>query len=178
MSDLILTKNVFLKKGIESLNPAFRSNEGVIFIDLDSFQSLNDILNALNNERVTLDRNVCVIGSCCIKFKILNAFSPIALNESLKQIITVFSTRRLYKASELATYIDSIERLSMLTNKERQCLLAFQKEGEVNVASVRMNLAEKTMYTVLRNVGNKINLATLLQLREFLSSNSFVSNER
>lgn len=178
MSDLILTKNAFLKKGIESLNPAFRSREGIIFIDLDSFHSLNDILGALREEQVTIDRNVCLIGSGCIKFKILNALEPLALNESLNQIKTVYSTRRSHKVSELVTYIDSIKHLSMLTNKERQCLLAFQKGGGVNVASVRMNLAEKTMYTVLRNIGNKINLATLLQIREFLSSNSFVSNER
>lgn len=129
MSDLILTKNAFLKKGIENLNPAFRPMEELIFIDLDSFYSLNDILNALRNKRITLDHNVCLIGSGCIKFKILNAFSPVALNEPLKKIKTVFSTRRLHTVCELATYIDSIERLSMLTNKERQCLLAFQKGG-------------------------------------------------
>ncbi|MDH6631307.1 UNVERIFIED_ORG: hypothetical protein M2355_000598 [Lelliottia amnigena] len=178
MSDLILTKNIFLKKGMDSLSPAFQSKVRLIIIDLDSFQSLNDIINALRNERITIDLNVCLLGSGCIKFKMLNAFCPIALNKPLSQIKAAFSTRRFHKVSELVSYIYSLERLSMLTNRERQCLLAFQKGGEINVASARMNLAEKTMYTVLRNVGNKINLATLLQIREFLSCNSFVSNER
>lgn len=178
MSDLILTKNLFLKNGVESLKLTYGFRTRFVFIDLDSYHSLGDILNALRNEKIVEDFNVCLIGTCCVNYKILKSFEPIALSAPISRIKTVFSTRRFHKVSELVRYIYSVERLSMLTSRERQCLLAFQKGGNVNVASTRMRLAEKTIYTVLRNAGNKINLNRLLQMREFLSTNSYVLNER
>ena len=178
MSDFILTKNFFLNSGIESLKLTSGFKKRFVFIDLDSFQSLSDLLDALRNEWFTEDLNVCLIGSGCVKYKVLNKFEPISLNNSINKIKTIFSTRKFHKVSELVSYINSVERLSMLSRREQQCLLAFQKDGNVNISSVRMNISEKTIYAVLRNAGNKMNLKRLLQIREFLSSNSFVLNER
>lgn len=178
MSDFILTNNLFLKSGIECLKLTSGFKNRFVFIDLDSFQSLSDLLDALRNEEFTEDINVFLIGSGCLKYKLLHDFEPIALNCSIDQIKTIFSIRKFHKLCELVRYICSIERLSMLSSRERQCLLEFQKDDNVNIASKRMKISEKTLYALLRNAGNKINLNRLVQIREFLSSISFVLNER
>ncbi|PNF13466.1 hypothetical protein A6J71_00010 [Enterobacter cancerogenus] len=178
MSDLILTKNFFLKYGLESLNLTLGFRTGFIFIDLDSFHSLKDVLEALRSEEIRDNLNICLVGSGSVNYKVLNVFNPIALRESVVEIRNIFSTRKFHKLSELVRYIYSIERLSMLTNRERESVLIFKKAGSVNVVSKHMKLTEKTMYTLLRSACNKINLKRLIQLRKFLSSNSFVSNER
>lgn len=178
MSDFILTNNLFLKSGLECLKLTSGFKNSLVFIDLDSFQSLGDLLDGLINEGFTEDMNVFLIGSGCLNYKLLHDFEPIALNCSINQIKTILSTRKFHKLCELVRYISSIKRLSMLSSRERQCLLAFQKDDNVNIASKRMKISEKTLYALLRNAGIKINLKRLMQIREFLSSISFVLNER
>ena len=79
---------------------------------------------------------------------------------------------------EIKAFMADVSRMSMFTDRQRQCLYALKFFGEINAASKVTGLSEKAMYSIIRSAGDKVNLTSLHHVRQFVSSNYNVLNER
>ncbi len=65
----------------------------------------------------------------------------------------------------------------MLTFQEKRTLFALLDTNDTRTAAVKIDLSPKTVYTYTRNIGQKLNLSSLLQVRQFIFSEYSVESE-
>jgi DNA-binding NarL/FixJ family response regulator len=65
----------------------------------------------------------------------------------------------------------------MLTAQEKRTLFALLDTGDTNAAARQIYLSPKTVYTYTRNIGMKLNLSSILQVRQFIFSEFTVDTE-
>lgn len=178
MANLIITDNEYLKLGLENLCASQSVESNLLLVDLDSFHCLNDILQSIRQQKICDDIKVCFFGGDSVNFRVLNKFKPVESKNNLGKVKELISSRRFPALFEIKSFMADVSRMSIFTDRQRQCLYALRFFGEINTASRVTGLSEKSMYSVIRSAGDKVNLTSLLHVRQFLSSNYNVSNER
>ncbi|MEG5883765.1 hypothetical protein UXP46_00645 [Enterobacter ludwigii] len=178
MANLIVTDNSYLELALKQLCFNCNAQSDLLIIDLDSFHSLNDMMDLIRARNVNDDVRVCLLGACSVIFKVLIRYKPIRVNEGFNSFKYKITNSRFSTLLEIKLYIESICKMSMFSNRQQQCLYALKTYREVNGISKATGLAVKTVYTIIRCAGEKINLTSLLQVRQFVSSNYSVLNER
>lgn len=121
---------------------------------------------------------VCFIGVNGILFEIFGPLKPLSADEPLVTLKQAFLTRQFTLLKDAINFVEDIQRLSMLTNRQKQCLKALKVYGDVHAASRYIGLSEKTVYKLIANAGVKLNLYGLIKVKRFVHNNKIVSNER
>lgn len=178
MSILAITDNAYFKLGLENLCVSQSFDLKLLVVDLDSFNCLSDILKSIRQQKICDDIKVCFFGGDSVNFRVLNKFKPLKSNNDLHKVRGLISNRKFPALFEIKAFMTDISRMSMFTDRQRQCLYALKFYGEINAASKATGLSKKTMYSIIRSAGDKVHLTTLLHVRQFLSSNYNVLNER
>lgn len=178
MANLIISDNEYLKLGLETLGASQGVDSNLLLVDLDSFHCLSDILQSIRQQKICDDIKVCFFGGDSVNFRVLNKFKPVESNIDLSKVRKLISSRRFSTLFEIKAFIADVSRMSMFTDRQRQCLYALRFSGEINTASRVTGLSEKAIYSIIRSAGDKVNLTSLLLVRQFLSSNYNILNER
>ncbi|HDR2683370.1 TPA: hypothetical protein QCJ52_005042 [Enterobacter ludwigii] len=58
----------------------------------------------------------------------------------------------------------------MLTIKEKKTIFALLDTDDASAAAKKIHLLPKTIYTYTNNIGQKLNLNSILQVRQFINS--------
>ena len=169
MAVTVLTNNSYLRIGIKELMRNSNLVDDVIVLDLDSFNSLYELIGELEVLRLPKNKRLTYVGSKSIIFRLMDKLNPIPVSESLLRIKNDISAIKLSTFKELKEMVNQYHQLSLLTVRERQCLHALCQEENILRSAKLTNMTEKTFYTMVRNVTSKLNLQGLFQLRVFLS---------
>lgn len=171
MSAIILSKNYFLRIALSSLLISRDSPCRLLFIDIDSFKNMNSILEALEESDVGEETKICFIGTPGVVFQVLLPLKIISLNDLLDVLGKNFSIDEFSLINESLKYLRRLQGLTMLTRRQRECIIALTIDGEVRSACKQLCISEKAFYGRLRKAGEKINLFNLAQLKVYLSNN-------
>lgn len=172
MPNLIVTDNFYLEVALKNFLIEKKHGSDLLFVDLDSFHSLCDMLKSIKHIMIDDSVKVCLIGTDSVNYNVLSCFNPISINVNLKDLKSAIYNCKFSTLSEINIFIAGLSESSIFSQREVQCLLTLKMYGDINLSSRVVGLPEKTMYRIVSNAGKKINLTRLLQVRRFLSCNN------
>jgi len=177
MPHVILTKDSFLHKALSALIQEIPVSRKVCVIDIESYRSLAMIHRRLIKKNLTLSHRLIFIGGKDVNSRVLEPLVTI----NRKSCLTTFRQQLIYgQTNQLEYAINHIVRcqsLKMLTFQEKRTLFALLDTNDTRTAAVKIDLSPKTVYTYTRNIGQKLNLSSLLQVRQFIFSEYSVESE-
>lgn len=102
----------------------------------------------------------------CVPGAIFSWIISMSLTEFQKQLTDGRTHSHEYAISHIARCRD----LSMLSFQEKRTLFALLDTDDTSEAARKIFLSPKTVYTYASNIGQKLNLSSILQVRQFIFS--------
>lgn len=174
MNATIYTNNNYLKLALFSLINKIEGDLDFYILDLDSCNSLHEILRHIVNCE---DRGIelYLIGGRSIYAELFSCFDMIDINLSLDYIQEYLNGSSKIKLSELKDFIASCRMLEQLTLKQINiCLL--DRMRKTHIASEIMNLNISSIYRNLSRSVELLNFKSLLNFRLFIM-NEFTDDD-
>lgn len=170
MPHIILTKDVYLKKALSVILQQVPADRKLCIIDIESFRSLGAIFNILKRKLSTDNRQLIFIGGKNVSSRVLEPLVTLYRKSSFIDFRRQLISGRTYSLEYALNHIAGCRNLSMLTRKEKKAIFALLDTDDIQTAAVKINLSPKTIYTYTYKIGIKMNLCSILQLRQFIYS--------
>ena len=170
MPHVILTKDSFLNSALSELLQEVPPNRKVCFVDIESYRSLSVIYRRLTRKNLTLSHRLIFIGGKDVSSKVLEPLVTVYRKSSLMEFRRQLIHGRTNRLEYAVNHIARCRSLVMLTAQEKRTLIALLETDDTNAAARRIYLSQKTVYTYTRSIGMKLNLSSILQVRQFIFS--------
>lgn len=170
MPHMILTKDVFLKKALSVILQQVPADRKVCIIDIESFRSLGAIFNILKRKLSTDNRQLIFIGGKNVSSRVLEPLVTLYRKSSFVEFRRQLIRGRTYSLEYTLNHIADCRNLSMLTLKEKKTIFSLLDTDDTRAAAAKIYLSPKTIYTYTYKIGMKMNLCSILQVRQFIYS--------
>ncbi|WP_146050864.1 hypothetical protein [Citrobacter amalonaticus] len=170
MSNLILTKDVYLFKALSMMLNYVPADRTVCLIDIESFTSLGAIYRRLQRKRLTENHRLIFIGGKDVSSRVLEPLVTIYRKSSFINFRWQLTSGQTYSPEYALAHIAKCINLHMLTLRERKALYALRDTDDIRTAANMISLSPKTIYSYSRKIGEKLNLDSMLHVRQFISS--------
>jgi DNA-binding NarL/FixJ family response regulator len=177
MPHVILTKDSFLKTALSELLLEVPDSRKVCVVDIESYRSLGVIYRRLIRKNLPLSHRLIFIGGKDVNSRILEPLVTVYRKSCLKAFRWQLIHGRTNRPEYAVNHIARCRSLCMLTAQEKRTLFALLDTGDTNAAARQIYLSPKTVYTYTRNIGMKLNLSSILQVRQFIFSEFTVDTE-
>ncbi|MEG0870622.1 MAG: hypothetical protein RSG77_26805, partial [Hafnia sp.] len=115
-------------------------------------------------------RQLIFIGGKNVSSRVLEPLVTLYRKSSFIDFRRQLISGRTYTLEYALNHIAGCRNLSMLTRKEKKAIFALLDTDDIQTAAVKINLSPKTIYTYTYKIGIKMNLCSILQLRQFIYS--------
>lgn len=152
MSIIVLSNNVFFRRGMYYLLHDVESEVNHCYLDISSFKTLGEIrkeLTLLVDERF----EIILIKGRGIGSRILSSFASIDLFSPIPD----FESSIGYSYNALLHYLDSLITLRCLTVRQQYIVRALIKTRSIKKAAFELNVNVKTVYTHTQNAAARMN---------------------
>lgn len=166
----ILTNNNYLKTAIANLIFDV-PNAFVLFVDLDSYNCLGEIVDEIYSRKLWCNHSVCFIGANSILFNVFKKLAPLSTRESLSVFKRKFSSSKLPRLIDSLVFIESVQSLAMMTERQKRCLRGLKTHGEIKSIARGVGCSEGAVYSQITNAGLKLNLNNLSSIKFFVAHN-------
>lgn len=170
MPHVILTKDLFLNSALTLILKEVPATRKVCVVDIESYRSLGVIYRRLKRKSLTPGHRLIFIGGKDVSSRILEPLVTIYRKSCLVEFRRQIIFGRTYTAEYALNHIGQCRSLSMLTAQEKRTLFALLDTDDTRAAARKIYLSPKTVYTYAYNIGQKLNLSSILQVRQFISS--------
>lgn len=168
MPHMILTKDVFLNKALSVILEQVSPARKVCVVDIESFRSLGVIVRLLKRKKITEKHRLIFIGGRNVSSRVLEPLVTIYRKSCFMTFRKQLSDGKTHSLENTLNYIARCRNLSMLTLQEKKTLFALLDTGDTWAAARKIYLSPKTVYTYTNNIGQKLNLRSILQVRQFI----------
>lgn len=170
MPHIILTKDVFLNKALSVILQQASPSRKVCVVDIESFRSLGAISNLLKRKKLTEKHEMIFIGGKDVSSRVLEPLVTIYRKSCFMDFRKQLTGGRTYSSEYALNHIARCRSLSMLSEQEKKTLFALLDTDDTVAAARKIYLSPKTVYTYTNNIGQKLNLNSILQVRQFIHS--------
>ncbi|QLV15281.1 LuxR C-terminal-related transcriptional regulator [Enterobacter roggenkampii] len=170
MPHMILTKDVFLNKALSAILQQASLSRKVCIVDIESFRSLGAIFNLLKRKKLTEKHEMIFIGGKDVSSRVLEPLVTIYRKSCFMEFRKQLTGGRTYSSEYVLNHIARCRSLSMLSEQEKKTLFALLDTDDTVAAARKIYLSPKTVYTYTNNIGQKLNLNSILQVRQFIHS--------
>lgn len=175
MSHLIYTRDIFFHEALCCLVNSISCRKPLCIIDIDTFTGLREISLILQEKSVSERYRVILVGGKNVTSRILEPLVTLNRKSSLSEFRSQLAKGLTLCPDYILVYFIRCLHLKMLTSAERRVFRALTKTNDIYAASGIACLSAKTCYSHSRSIGEKLNLSTILQLRQFIF-NDFVQH--
>lgn len=170
MSHMILTKDIFLRNALSVMLQQAPATRKLCLIDIESFSSLGSIYRLLKRKNLSDGHRLIFIGGKDVSSRVLEPLVTIYRKSCFVEFRWQLVNGRTHTIDYALNHIANCRNLSMLTEKEKKTLFALLGTDDIEGASRKIFLSPKTIYTYTRNIGQKLNLKSILHVRQFVFS--------
>lgn len=170
MPHMILTKDVFLNKALSVILQQASPSRKVCIVDIESFRSLGAIYNLLKRKKLTDKHQVIFIAGKDVSSRVLEPIVTIYRKSCFVEFRRQLISGRMHSPEYVLNHISRCRSLSMLSDQEKKTLFALLDTDDAIAAAKKIHLSPKTIYTYTNNIGQKLNLNSILQVRQFINS--------
>jgi len=170
MPHMILTKDVFLNKTLSVILEQVFPTRKVCVVDIESFRRLGAIVRLLKRKKLTEKHRLIFIGGKNVSSRVLEPLVTICRKSSFVEFRKQLTGGRTHSPEYALNHIARCRNLSMLTIKEKKTIFALLDTDDASAAAKKIHLLPKTIYTYTNNIGQKLNLNSILQVRQFINS--------
>lgn len=167
MKNRVLTKDIYFCKALSVIAEQLPRSEPLCFIDIESFTSLGSICECLQRGGIHEGYRLMFIGGKGVCSRVLEPLVSVYRQCSLSAFKTQITTGRTYSPRYALRHMTHCRSLDMLTWAQKKVLFTLKETVDVNAAANIMCLSPKTLYTYSRQIGEKLNLNSLFQVRLF-----------
>ncbi|MCU3852527.1 hypothetical protein N8W35_05270 [Enterobacter roggenkampii] len=168
MPHMILTKDVFLNKALSVILQQASPSRKVCIVDIESFRSLGTIYNLLKRKKLTEKHQVMFIGGKDVSSRVLEPLVTIYRKSCFVEFRKQLTSGRMHSPEYALNHISRCRNLCMLSSQEKKTLFALLDTDDTYAAARKIYLSPKTIYTYTNNIGHKLNLNSILQVRQFI----------
>lgn len=168
MPYMILTKDVFLSKALYVILQQAPPSRKVCIVDIESFRSLGAIFNLLKRKKLSEKYQVIFIGGKDVSSRVLEPLVTIYRKSCFKDFRKQLIDGRMHSPEYVLNHIGRCRSLSMLSAQEKKTFFALLDTDDTYTAASKICLSPKTIYTYTNNIGHKLNLNSILQVRQFI----------
>ncbi|WP_148873110.1 hypothetical protein [Serratia marcescens] len=177
MSHLILTKDIYLYSALSALLLPLSVNRKICIIDIESYRSLRMIYRLLSRDNLINEHRVIFIGGANVSSKVLEPLVTVYRKSGFTEFYRQLTEGRTCSLESSLNHIEKCLNLHMLTRRERRVLYAIRDANDTRAAAKMSYLSTSTFYAYSRRIGEKLNLKSILHVRQFIFS-EFVLKER
>ncbi|STB59401.1 Bacterial regulatory proteins, luxR family [Citrobacter freundii] len=170
MPHMILTKDVFLNKALSVILQQVSPARKLCIVDIESYRSLGAIVRLLKRKKLTERHRLIFIGGRDVSSRVLEPLVTLCRKSCFMTFRKQLTDGRTHSPENTLKYIARCRSLSMLTAQEKRTLFALLDTGDTWAAARKIYLSPKTVYTYTSNIGQKLNLRSILQVRQFIFS--------
>ena len=177
MPHMILTKDVFLHNALSSILEHISPARRVCVVDIESFRNLGVIYRLLKRKKLTEKHRLIFIGGKDVSSRVLEPLVTIYRKSCFMTFRKQLTDGRTHSPEYALKYIARCRSLSMLSVQEKKTLFALLETGDTCAAARKIYLSPKTVYTYASNIGQKLNLRSILQVKQFIFSELILESE-
>ncbi|EQA6227840.1 LuxR C-terminal-related transcriptional regulator [Enterobacter ludwigii] len=168
MPHMILTKDVFLNNALSVILEQVSPVRKLCIVDIESYRSLGAIVRLLNRKKLTERHRLIFIGGRDVSSRVLAPLVTLCRKSCFMTFRKQLTDGKTHSPENTLKYIARCRSLSMLTVQEKRTLLALLDTGDTWAAARKIYLSPKTVYTYTNKIGQKLNLRSILQVRQFI----------
>lgn len=147
MSFVVLSKNIYLSRGIYFISHGVEQQVSRCYLDISSFKSLREIRETVTKSIDNQYEIILLSGRdvCSRLFSSLNSFSLLSpLND--------FESLFIYTYEFFMEYLDSLMALKRLTTRQHEIAKVLMIEKTIRRTAQRLKIKEKILYNYTRDV--------------------------
>lgn len=146
MTIIVLSNNIFLRRGMHYLLHDVDSEVNRCYLDISSFKTLGEIRKMLT---LFVDEHfeIILLKGRCICSRIFSSFVSIDLSSPIHYFESSFG----YSYNFLLHYLDSLITLRCLTAKQQYIVRALIKTRSIKKAAFDLNVNVKAVYAHTQN---------------------------
>lgn len=170
MPHMILTKDVFLNKALSAILQQVSPGRKICIVDIESFRSLGAIFRLLKRKKLTDKHRLIFIGGKDVSSRVLEPLVTICRKSCFMEFRKQLTSGMTHSTEYALNNIAHCRSLSMLSVQEKKTLFALLETDDTRAAARKIYLSPKTVYTYTGRIGQKLNLSSILQVRQFIFS--------
>ncbi|MGU3412528.1 LuxR C-terminal-related transcriptional regulator [Enterobacteriaceae bacterium C34A] len=170
MPHMILTKDVYLNKALSVILQQSSVDRRVCIVDIESFRSLGAILRVLKRKKLTEEQRLIFIGGKDVSSRVLEPLVTINRKSCYTEFRKQITDGRVCSPENTLNYIARFRSLSILSVRERKTLFALIEIYDTKEVAGKIQLSPKSVYGYISNIGKKLNLSSIIQVRQFIFS--------
>lgn len=167
---MILTKDVFLNRSLSVILQQIPADRRVCVVDIESYRNLGAIFRLLKRKKLTENYRLIFIGGKDISSKVLEPLVTIYRKSCFMDYQKQLTGGRSHSPEYALNHIARCRSLCMLSVQEKKTLFALLETDDTWAAARKIYLSPKTVYTYTGKIGQKLNLRSILQVRQFIFS--------
>ncbi|HCH0659867.1 TPA: hypothetical protein NKO55_004486 [Enterobacter asburiae] len=140
----------------------------VCIVDIESFRSLGAIYNLLKRKKLSENHQVIFIGGKNVSSRVLEPLVTVYRKSCFFEFRKQLTIGRMHSPEYALYHISRCRNLCMLSTQEKKTLFALLDTEDTYAAARKIYLSPKTIYTYTNNIGHKLNLDSILQVRQFI----------
>ncbi|WP_181012942.1 LuxR C-terminal-related transcriptional regulator [Citrobacter amalonaticus] len=170
MPHIILTKDVFFNNALSVILQQVPASRKVCVIDIESFRSLGSIFRLLKRNKLIEKHRLIFIGGKDVSSRVLEPIVTIYRKSCFMEFRKQLTDGRTHSPEYALNHIARYRSLSILSVQEKKTLFALLDTDDTWAAARKIYLSPKTVYSYTSRIGQKLNLSSILQVRQFIFS--------
>lgn len=166
MAIKILSKNSYLKIGVENLYSTSKYIEDICVIDLSSYNSLTLIQEFFIGDDIDFKWKVILLTGKNVCSKLFSTVQAYSLNLSVKELVVAM--RAGIPPDIVAEHIINIRNLESLTNSQRSLVKTLLESEKINEAAEKLCVSNKIIYHNMEKIASTLGLRSGKELMAFL----------
>ena len=156
------------KPSVDDLNLDIKDGEFLVLVGPSGCGKSTTLRMLAGLEEVNKGR--ILIGGKDVSSRVLEPLVTIYRKSCFMEFRKQLTGGRTYSSEYALNHIARCRSLSMLSEQEKKTLFALLDTDDTVAAARKIYLSPKTVYTYTNNIGQKLNLNSILQVRQFIHS--------